>query len=283
MAKKLIRITDKDNVAVALSPIVKGDVLNIDNLTITATMDITAGHKISLFDIKKGEPVIKYGYPIGYAKEDIPVGSAVHTFNVKTGLSEGAEYSYDEEAAKECVLEMEANKREYTDEKVPRINAYERKNGKIGIRNALWIVPTVGCVNQISKKLEQWGNENLGLEDGVHAWIHPFGCSQMGGDHENTRVILADLVNHPNAGGVLVIGLGCENNTMPEFKALCGDVDPQRVKFMVSQDYEDELEEAKKLLKEIAEVMKKDRRTSVPMSRRWLLWHYGKPTRRQVH
>ena len=267
MAKKLIRITDKDNVAVALSPIVKGDVLNIDNLTITATMDITAGHKISLFDIKKGEPVIKYGYPIGYAKEDIPVGSAVHTFNVKTGLSEGAEYSYDEEAAKECVLEMEAKKREYTDEKVPRINAYERKNGKIGIRNALWIVPTVGCVNQISKKLEQWGNENLGLEDGVHAWIHPFGCSQMGGDHENTRVILADLVNHPNAGGVLVIGLGCENNTMPEFKALCGDVDPQRVRFMVSQDYEDELEEAKKLLKEIAEVMKKDRRTSVPMSR----------------
>ena len=109
---------------------------------------------------------------------------------------------------------MEAKKREYTDEKVPRINAYERKNGKIGIRNALWIVPTVGCVNQISKKLEQWGNENLDLEDGVHAWIHPFGCSQMGGDHENTRVILADLVNHPNAGGVLVIGLGCELRIM---------------------------------------------------------------------
>ncbi len=267
MAKKLIRITDKDNVAVALSPIVKGDVLNIDDLTITSTMDITAGHKISLFDIKKGEPVIKYGYPIGYAKEDIPVGSAVHTFNVKTGLSENAEYTYDEGMAKECVLEMNEKKKGYTDSKVPTINAYERKNGKIGIRNALWIVPTVGCVNQISKNLEAWGNENLGLEDGVHAWIHPFGCSQMGGDHENTRVILADLVNHPNAGGVLVIGLGCENNTMPEFKALCGDVDPERVKFMVCQDYEDELEEAKSLMKEIAEVMKNDRRTSVSMSR----------------
>lgn len=267
MAKKLIRITDKDNVAVALSPIVKGDVLNIDNLTITATMDITAGHKIALSDIKKGDAVIKYGYPIGYAKDDIPVGSAVHTFNVRTGLSEGAEYEYDESAAKECVLEMDAKKNMYTAQRVPRINAYERKNGKIGIRNSLWIVPTVGCVNQISKTLEAWGNENLGLEDGVHAWTHPFGCSQMGGDHENTRIILADLVNHPNAGGVLVIGLGCENNTMPEFKALCGDVDPERVRFMVCQDYEDELEEAKKLMSEIASAMKEDKRVSVPLSR----------------
>ena len=189
MAKKLIRITDKDNVAVALSPIVKGDVLNIDNLTITSTMDITAGHKISLSNIKKGEAVIKYGYPIGYAKEDIPVGSAVHTFNVKTGLSENAEYSYDEESAKECMAEMDEKKKFYSANRVPTINAYERKNGKIGIRNALWIVPTVGCVNQIAKHLEAWGNENLGLEDGVHAWIHPFGCSQMGEDQENTRKI----------------------------------------------------------------------------------------------
>lgn len=267
MAKKLIRITDKDNVAVALSPIVKGDVLNIDNLTITSTMDITAGHKISLFNIKKGEPVIKYGYPIGYAKEDIPVGSAVHTFNVKTGLSENAEYAYDEETAKECMAEMDEKKKFYSANRVPMINAYERKNGKIGIRNALWIVPTVGCVNQIAKHLEAWGNENLGLEDGVHAWTHPFGCSQMGDDHQNTRAILADLVNHPNAGGVLVIGLGCENNTMPEFKELCGDVDPERVKFMVCQDYEDEEKEGEKLLKEIAVAMRGDKRTSVPMSR----------------
>ncbi len=267
MAKKLIRITGKDNVAVALSAIVKGDVLNIDELTITSTMDITAGHKIALFDIKKGEPVIKYGYPIGYAKENIAAGTAVHTFNVRTGLSESAEYSYDESMARECVLEMEEKKRAYTPDRIPTVNAYERKNGKIGIRNALWIVPTVGCVNQISKTLEAWANENLGLEDGVHAWTHPFGCSQMGGDHENTRLILADLVNHPNAGGVLVIGLGCENNTMPEFKELCGDVDSERIKFMVAQEYEDELEEAKKLLKEIADAMKEDKRTSVPISR----------------
>ena len=125
MAKKLIRITDKDNVAVALSTIVKGDVINIDGLTITSTMDVTAGHKIALTDIKKGDAIIKYGYPIGYAKEDIAQGSAVHTFNVKTGLSENAEYSYDEETAKECVLEMEEKKKGYTSDKIPRINAYE--------------------------------------------------------------------------------------------------------------------------------------------------------------
>lgn len=267
MAKKLIRITSRDNVAVAISPLVKGDVLNIDDITLTITTDVPAGHKVALMPIRQGEKIIKYGYPIGAAKEYIEQGSAVHTFNVKTLLSEDAAYTYDEEMAKECLLENKAHAAHYNDQNIPRINAYERADGQIGIRNALWIVPTVGCVNQISKKLEAWGNENLQIPDGVHAWIHPFGCSQMGEDHEKTRIILADLVHHPNAGGVLVIGLGCENNTMPAFKELVGAVDESRVKFMVCQDYEDEIDEGKKLLSEIAEQMAADKRTSVPMSR----------------
>ena len=150
---------------------------------------------------------------------------------------------------------------------VPTINAYESKTGDIGIRNSIWIIPTVGCVNQIAKLLEAWGNENLGVEDGVHAFVHPFGCSQLGDDHENTRKILSDLVHHPNAGGVLVIGLGCENNTMDSFKALVGEVDSDRIKFMVSQEEVDEVESGKKLLSEIAEVVKNDKRTVVPMSK----------------
>ena len=267
MAQKLIRITDRDNVAVALESLPQGSVVEVEKSAFTIAANIPAGHKVALEAIAEGESVIKYGYPIGRAKTAIKKGEWVHTFNVKTALSEEAEYTYDEEVAKESVLEMNAKKAIYASSGVPTIKAYERKNGDIGIRNAIWIIPTVGCVNQISKLLEAWGNENLGIEDGVHAYVHPFGCSQLGDDHENTRKILSDLVHHPNAGGVLVIGLGCENNTMDSFKALVGEVDEERVKFMVSQEEEDEVESGKKLLSEIAEVVKKDKRTVVPMSK----------------
>ena len=267
MAQKLIRITDRDNVAVALESLPQGSVVEVDGITLTVGSNVPAGHKVALSPIGEGEPVVKYGYPIGKAKNDIKKGEWVHTFNVKTALSEEAEYTYSEEEAKECLMEMKERKAVYASSGIPTIRAYERKNGDIGIRNALWIVPTVGCVNQISKTLEAWGNANLGLEDGVHAWVHPFGCSQLGDDHENTRRILSDLVRHPNAGGVLVIGLGCENNTMESFKALLGEVDSERVKFLVTQDVEDELESGKKLLLEISQAMKADKRTAVPMSR----------------
>ena len=267
MAQKLIRITDRDNVAVALESLPQGSVVEVENSAFTIGSNIPAGHKVALKDIAEGESVIKYGYPIGKAKSAIKKGEWVHTFNVKTALSEEAEYTYDEDEAKESVIEMNAKKAMYASSGVPTIKAYERKNGDIGIRNSIWIIPTVGCVNQIAKLLETWGNENLGVEDGVHAFVHPFGCSQLGDDHENTRKILSDLVHHPNAGGVLVVGLGCENNTMDSFKALVGEVDSDRIKFMVSQEEEDEVESGKKLLGEIAEVVKKDKRTVVPMSK----------------
>lgn len=267
MAQKLIRITDRDNVAVALESLPQGSVVEVEKTAFTIGANIPAGHKVALTDIAEGESVIKYGYPIGKAKANIKKGEWVHTFNVKTALSEEAEYTYDEEEAKLSVMEMDAKKKMYAASGVPTIKAYERKNGDIGIRNSIWIIPTVGCVNQIAKLLEAWGNENLGLEDGVHAYVHPFGCSQLGDDHENTRKILAGLVHHPNAGGVLVVGLGCENNTMDSFKALVGEVDTDRVKFMVSQEEEDEIESGKKLLSQIAEVVKNDKRTVVPMSK----------------
>ena len=267
MAQKLIRITDRDNVAVALESLPQGSVLEIDGITLTTGSNIPAGHKVALFDIKEGESVVKYGYPIGYAKCEIRKGDWVHTINVHTALKEEAEYTYDAAYAKDCVAEMDARKKSYASSGIPTIKAYERKNGDIGIRNSIWIVPTVGCVNQISKTLEAWGNENLGIEDGVHAWVHPFGCSQLGDDHENTRKILAGLVKHPNAGGVLVIGLGCENNTMESFKAMLGEVDEERIKFMVCQEETDEIESGKKILSQLAEVVKKDQRTALPMSR----------------
>ena len=244
--KKLIQINSRDNVAVAIHPLFKGDVESVGDIAFTIYSDIPAGHKVALRDIKKDEKIIKYGYPIGAASEDIMQGQHVHNFNIHTLLSEDAEYKYDKAAAEEAMMEAEQDKAKWTNH-VPTINAYRRKNGKIGIRNELWIVPTVGCVNRIAEELEKWGNETLGIEDGVHAWTHPFGCSQMGGDHETTRKILADLVHHPNAGGVLVLGLGCENNTMTSFRTLLEDVDPERTRYLIAQESEDEIKDVQAL------------------------------------
>ena len=263
--KKLIQINSRDNVAVAIHPLFKGDVESVGDIAFTIYSDIPAGHKVALRDIKKDEKIIKYGYPIGAASEDIMQGQHVHNFNIHTLLSEDAEYTYDKAAAEEAMMEAEQDKAKWTNH-VPTINAYRRKNGKIGIRNELWIVPTVGCVNRIAEELEKWGNETLGIEDGVHAWTHPFGCSQMGGDHETTRKILADLVHHPNAGGVLVLGLGCENNTMTSFRTLLEDVDPERTRYLIAQESEDEIKDAKALMEELAEKIRSDKRETASMS-----------------
>lgn len=266
MAGKLIKIDRRDNVAVAIRPIYKGEIVTVENETFTVLTDIPQGHKVALSDIPEGGKVIKYGYPIGGAKEPIAKGCHVHApFNIHTLLSESAEYYYDAETAKEAIAEHELLKKEW-EGRVPTIKAYKRKNGTIGIRNNLWIVPTVGCVNQIALELVKWATENLSVQDDVRAWTHPFGCSQLGEDHENTRKVLKGLVRHPNAGGVLVLGLGCENNTMDSFKELLGPVDESRVKFLVCQEAEDEFEAGKALLTQLAQAMEDDKREAVPMS-----------------
>lgn len=73
-------------------------------------------------------------------------------------------------------------------------------------------------------------------------------------------------MHHPNAGGVLVFGLGCENNTVPEFKKNLGDYDPKRVKFMVAQESDDEIAVGESLLEELLEAAKEDQREAVPLS-----------------
>lgn len=264
MKNKLLRIAPHDSVAVAIEPVRKGETLAVGNVMVTALEDIPAGHKIALEDIKAQEPIIKYGYPIGAAKRDIKAGEHVHGDNLHTLLQESAAYRYDEDRARMFKESAETLQKKW-DGHVPTIMAYQRPDGKIGIRNELWIVPTVGCVNRIGERLASWANQNLGLE--AHIWSHPFGCSQLGDDHEATRRILADLVHHPNAGGVLVLSLGCENNTPASFRELVGPVDPNRVKFLTCQDVDDEIASAKTLLSELAETIKGDKRTPVPMSR----------------
>ncbi len=261
-----LKIAESDTVAVAIKALTKGEVVEVGDKRITLASDIPAGHKFAIKDIQKDEPVIKYGYPIGKAREAIALGSHVHSTNISTLLSEKAEYHYDQEESA-SYREKAEKRRKSWEGKIPMIQAYRRTNGQIGIRNELWIIPTVGCVNKVAENLIDWAKGAFASYeyDGIHVWTHPYGCSQLGADHEATRTILSDLVHHPNAGGVLVLSLGCENNTPASFKALVGDVDPSRVKFLTSQDVDDEIESGKLLLTELVQTISEDRRESVSM------------------
>ena len=252
---KGIRIHPDDNVAVALEDLRKGETLTLDTVSVTAIEDIARGHKIALRDIKEGEPVVKYGNPIGLAKADIPAGAWAHVHNVRTGLSESADYTYDHKV--------------YDKPKVsPRtFMGYRRPDGRAAVRNELWIIPTVGCVNSVAARMVQ-ENQHLvkGSIDGLYTFAHPYGCSQMGGDHAQTRKLLAALVRHPNAGGVLVLSLGCENLTHDQFVEELGEWDDKRVKFLTCQQVEDEFEAGAKLLEELAEYAGQFKREELPAS-----------------
>ena len=253
---KLIRIHPDDNVAVALEDIRSGETVEIDSLTVTALEDVSRGHKIALQRIPAGEPVVKYGNPIGIAKEAIPAGAWVHVHNVRTGLSESAEYTYNHKTFP------------MPDVKPRTFMGYLREDGRAAVRNELWIIPTVGCVNSVAAALVR-ENQHLvkGSIDGLCTFSHPYGCSQMGDDHAQTRKLLAALVRHPNAGGVLVLSLGCENLTQEQFKAELGEWDDRRVKFLVCQQVEDEFAAGAKLLEELADYAGQFRREELPASK----------------
>ena len=252
---KLIQINPSDNVAVALTDISSGETIALDNTTVTATENISRGHKIALKDINDGSDVIKYGNVIAHAKKDIKAGCWVHTHNATTTLSDEGSYTYNH---KTFAFPQMKNR---------TFMGYRRSNDKAAIRNEIWIIPTVGCVNSIANELVN-NNQHLvtGNIDGLYTFTHPFGCSQMGGDHEQTKKLLASLVNHPNAGAVLVLGLGCENLTLSQFQEQLGSWDPDRVKFLITQNVEDELEEGSKILAELAQYAGKFTREEIPAS-----------------
>lgn len=241
----LLRITPKDNVAVALAAIEAGTELSVDGLSVTAAAPIPAGHKVALCAIPAGEKVIKYGFPIGYAKVDIAPGDHVHVHNVHTCLSGELEYTW--RPTNPAIVPAEP----------VTFMGYPRKDGRVGVRNELWILPTVGCVNDVARALEKQAQSLAGGGvEVVCAFPHPYGCSQMGDDQDNTRQILADLATHPNVGGVLVLGLGCENSGVALIEERMGDYDRARVRFLVCQQVEDELAAGLELLIELAENMR---------------------------
>lgn len=263
--QSLIKINEADNVAVALRDLKKGEWVKAAGEAILLQEDIARGHKVALCNMEEGFEVIKYGFPIGHLKQPVSAGAHIHTHNLQTNLSDVLEYEYHPKVAANQMpcgtAKQAANEEAY-------FMGYERADQRAGIRNELWIIPTVGCVNSIAKELAQQGSALLGGNlDGIVALTHPYGCSQMGEDQENTRKALAALVHHPNAGGVLVLGLGCENSHIEVLKEYIGDYETERVKFLQCQDVEDEIEEGLSLLKELAVYASKCRRTKVSVQK----------------
>lgn len=251
-----IKIHPMDKVAVALQPLASRQTLSVDGEEILLIEEIPQGHKFALCDIAKGNSIIKYGSPIGIATCDIKKGTWIHTHNMKTGLGELLSYTYTPQHS--SLPEMKETR---------HFQGFRRSNGKVGVRNEIWIIPTVGCVNNVATAIERKAQAYVsGSIDAIAAFPHPYGCSQMGEDQENTRRILADLISHPNAGGVLVLGLGCENSNIDVLKEYLGPYDSERVKFLVAQESEQEIEDGLELVKELTKYAGQFERTPIPCS-----------------
>ena len=253
-----LKINPADSVVVCLQAKKQGDIIDVDGRQIIVNQDTPAGHKVLIKDAPKGTDIIKYGYPIGHAKEDLKAGDWVNENNLKTNLSGTLEYTYrpvNEE------LNIKNDNRTF--------NGYVRKNGDVGVRNEIWVVPTVGCVNGIAERLVKELRRETGCKgvDAIYAWHHNFGCSQLSGDHENTRKVLRDICLHPNAGAVLVLSLGCENNQPDEFMKTLGDYDKDRIKLLITQKVDDEMEAGMTILRELYDLASKDQREAVPVSK----------------
>ena len=252
---KYIKINPDDNVAVALQDLQKGEVIE----GVVLQGDVPRGHKVVLRDLAAGEDVVKYGFPIGHVTRAAAAGTMVDHSCIKTNLEGLLEYKYEPSLVE---IEAAAQKRTF--------KGFRRADGQVGIRNQIWIIPTVGCVNGICQQLaERFKEEIRGREgsiDAVVAFPHNYGCSQLGPDHENTRTVLADMVHHPNAGGVLVVSLGCENNQLDAFRELVGPVDERRVRMFATQKVGDEIEYGMQQLREIYAVASQDKREDVPVS-----------------
>ncbi len=246
-----IQIHPKDNVAVALHTVPAGTEFE----GVTAKTEIPQGNKMALVAMENGAQVVKYGFSIGHATASIAPGQWVHTHNMTTNLSGEMEYTYEPNVQPLQPLPCRT------------FQGYRRKDGKVGVRNEIWIIPTVGCVNDVAKALVK-ENQDLvsGSVEGLYAFPHPFGCSQTGEDHAQTRKLLASLVRHPNAGAVLVVSLGCENLTKEQFLAELGDFDPDRVKFLTCQQTADEMHDGRALLAQCAAFAKQFQREEIPAS-----------------
>ncbi len=257
--REWLRVSERDQVVIALRAMAAGETIVLEDGTpLTLTEDVPAGHKILTRPVAEGDDVLKFGYSIGKAKADLRPGAWVHTHNLRTGLKGLLDYKYEPSA------------RTASAKAAPRqtFQGYVRANGEVGIRNEIWVINTVGCINKTCDIIANRANAMYrGRVDGVYHFSHPFGCSQLGDDLRFTQKLLASLANHPNAAGVLVVGLGCENNQIEQFKQAIGESNSRRIKFMKSQELEDELEEGLALVEQLVEYAETFEREPVPVSK----------------
>ena len=246
-----------DTVAVALQPLAAGDEVAVGETRVTLRDDVPAGHKIALRALAPGEAVVKYGAPLGHTTEAVPAGAWVHSHNLRTGLGDLHDYVYQPAPRPKPAVAAD----------VPTFMGYRRADGRVGTRNEIWVVNTVACVNRAAERIARMSDARFqGRVDGVHSFSHPYGCSQLGDDLGYTQRVLAGLIRHPNAGGVLVIGLGCENNRLDALLEAAGIEDRSRLRYFTSQLVGDEIEEGLEMVEELVAIAEQDERTACPVS-----------------
>jgi altronate hydrolase len=249
-------VDPRDHVATALRDLTAGETLDLHGAAIIARADIPKGHKIAVRAVARGEDVLKYGWPIGRATADIAVGDHVHVHNVETRLSGVEDFTYATAAPDR-----------HAPPPAGTFLGYRRKNGRVGTRNEIWVLCTVGCVANTARRIADKANARFaGRVDGVFAFPHPFGCSQLGDDLVHTRKLIAGLAAHPNAGGVLILGLGCENNQLKALLESAPGLDPERLRSFTTQMVEDELEDGLAAVEALVEIAERDRREPAPLS-----------------
>ena len=254
---RVVQVHPRDDVAIAVDALEPGDVVSVGAAHVELHDAVPAGHKVALHAIRDGDPIHKYGAPIGRATQAIAAGAWVHSHNLATQLDGTSAYAYEPSRAPEL----------RRPDPVPSWEGFRRADGRVGTRNEIWVINTVGCVNWAAEKIARAAGERFaGRVDGVHAFAHPYGCSQLGDDLANTRSVLAGLLRHPNAGGVLVLGLGCENNQLDALLATAGDVDRSRLRFFNTQEVFDELDAGIASVGELVNRIADDRRTTVSAS-----------------
>ena len=252
-----VRVHASDDVAVAVQALAPGDVVYVDEAHLEVRDAVPAGHKIALRAFDAGDAVRKYGWPIGCATAAIERGAWVHCHNLETRLDGTLAYAYNPVAAHMANVPVG----------IPTWQGFRRSDGRVGTRNEIWIINTVGCVNWAAEQIARSASERFaGRVDGVHAFAHPYGCSQLGDDLGNTRQVLAGLLRHPNAAGVLVLGLGCENNQLEALLSAAGEVDRRRIRFFNTQDVLDEKQIGMDMVADLVEQASRATRTTVPAS-----------------
>jgi len=254
---QVLQVHPGDNVAVAIAPLAAGERVAAGGHEVEVRDDVPVGHKLALRDLGAGEAVVKYGAELGRTTEAVPAGAWIHSHNLKTALGDLHAYEYHpvEKAPPAAPGE------------VPTFQGYRRANGRVGTRNEIWVVNTVACVNRAAERIARAADAQFqGRVDGVHSFSHPYGCSQLGDDLDYTRRVLAGLIRHPNAGGVLVLGLGCENNRLDVLLEQAGDVDRSRIRYLTSQLVGDEVEEGLAMVEELVSIAEQDAREACPVS-----------------